>query len=573
MLLKRYSVKSIIGEGTYGRVFFAVDKVSMKQLAIKLQTNISDEVDSSKQIARELLLLSNLHHKNIISLFDLEIVNNRAYIITDYCNYDLHTVTYDSFTRDRVIRNDSAYITILFQIMSAMKYIHDAGVIHRDIKPANILITTNLVVKICDFGFARLETEENSNNCEALTEYVVTRWYRAPEVFLNPGKYGKAQDIWAIGCTFYELMCRTPLFPGNDSVGQIRAIIKVLGSPMGRDTDFKMSPRSRQFLERFSGCSGEGLPLALGESRTVDPNLQSLLRSMLQFNPDLRISAAEAVCDATFVNCPCAADVDDPALISWETYRKVLAEVGAASDRDARLRVLEKAGACILGEGLCDRDPGRSPRALEPDRVPTERSSEPKEIFAFEPETVGAVNSCVGVEKRGGDSPMRTRQSRTSAVAVAGTPTQAQAMVESHRATRTRLPSASTRKSVHVGCETLYPSVVLETSGASDMDSCSDESVSLTQRRCQSARWSFLRTGILATMLASLARTSFRDTSVVPAVSSSEKCLSETPRVSFDIDVKPQPVHSDKVNASNPFGRGQRFFIRRPCEQRVCVEM
>lgn len=109
----------------------------------------------------------------------------------------------------------------LYQILRGLKYIHSANVIHRDLKPSNLLLNANCDLKICDFGLAR-PTAEN----ECMTEYVVTRWYRAPELLLN-SDYTAAIDIWSVGCIFLELMNRRPLFPGRDHVHQMRLLTEV----------------------------------------------------------------------------------------------------------------------------------------------------------------------------------------------------------------------------------------------------------------------------------------------------------------------------------------------------------
>lgn len=103
-----------------------------------------------------------------------------------------------------------------------MKYIHSANVIHRDLKPSNLLLNANCDLKICDFGLARPNAEN-----EFMTEYVVTRWYRAPELLLNSSDYTAAIDVWSVGCIFMELMNRKPLFPGKDHVHQMRLLIEV----------------------------------------------------------------------------------------------------------------------------------------------------------------------------------------------------------------------------------------------------------------------------------------------------------------------------------------------------------
>lgn len=129
----------------------------------------------------------------------------------------------------------------LYQILRGLKYIHSANVIHRDLKPSNLLLNANCDLKICDFGLAR-PTSEN----EFMTEYVVTRWYRAPELLLNSSDYTAAIDVWSVGCIFMELMNRKPLFPGKDHVHQMRLLTEV-GWDLSRiadrtwDSSFKWS--------------------------------------------------------------------------------------------------------------------------------------------------------------------------------------------------------------------------------------------------------------------------------------------------------------------------------------------
>ena len=110
----------------------------------------------------------------------------------------------------------------LYQILRGLKYIHSANVLHRDLKPSNLLLNANCDLKICDFGLARTTSET-----DFMTEYVVTRWYRAPELLLNSSEYTAAIDVWSVGCIFMELMDRKPLFPGRDHVHQLRLLTEV----------------------------------------------------------------------------------------------------------------------------------------------------------------------------------------------------------------------------------------------------------------------------------------------------------------------------------------------------------
>lgn len=110
----------------------------------------------------------------------------------------------------------------LYQILRGLKYIHSANVLHRDLKPSNLLLNANCDLKIADFGLARTTSET-----DLMTEYVVTRWYRAPELLLNSSEYTSAIDVWSVGCIFAEIMTREPLFPGKDYVHQLKLITEV----------------------------------------------------------------------------------------------------------------------------------------------------------------------------------------------------------------------------------------------------------------------------------------------------------------------------------------------------------
>lgn len=110
----------------------------------------------------------------------------------------------------------------LYQLLRGLKYVHSAKVLHRDLKPSNLLLNANCDLKIGDFGLARTTSET-----DFMTEYVVTRWYRAPELLLNCSEYTAAIDVWSVGCILGEIMTREPLFPGKDYVHQLRLITEV----------------------------------------------------------------------------------------------------------------------------------------------------------------------------------------------------------------------------------------------------------------------------------------------------------------------------------------------------------
>ncbi|KAG7699577.1 hypothetical protein KL930_001791 [Ogataea haglerorum] len=232
----RYHIISVLGKGSYGTVCSAVDMQSKDKvsIAIKKVSNIFNKEVLLKRAVRELKLMSYFKgHKNIINLVDLDIVYMKPYdglyCFQELVDYDLAKVIHSS-----VQFSEFHIQCFLYQILCGLKYIHSADVIHRDLKPGNILVTSQGVLKICDFGLARGISEQymNKNHRSSnITNYVATRWYRAPELILTRKQYGKEIDMWAVGCIFGELYGRKPLFIGDDQMHQISEICKVLGTP------------------------------------------------------------------------------------------------------------------------------------------------------------------------------------------------------------------------------------------------------------------------------------------------------------------------------------------------------
>jgi mitogen-activated protein kinase 1/3 len=223
----RYSLIRVIGSGAYGVVISAHDAKTQTNVAIKMVPKaFNDEVDA-KRILREIKLLKHFHHENIVSIVDMmppqaQYVEDfqDVYIVADLMETDLHRIIY---SKQKLSIDHVQYF--IYQVLRGLKYIHSANVLHRDLKPSNLLVNSNCDLKICDFGLARgiyPDHDERKGGTMLLTEYVVTRWYRAPEIMLACHEYSKPVDVWSVGCIFAELILRKPYFPGDDYIDQVR---------------------------------------------------------------------------------------------------------------------------------------------------------------------------------------------------------------------------------------------------------------------------------------------------------------------------------------------------------------
>lgn len=184
----------------------------------------------------------------------------------------------------------------LYQILRGLKYIHSANVLHRDLKPSNLLINGNCDLKICDFGLARV-ADPNLDDAGLLTEYVATRWYRAPEIMLNSRGYSKSIDIWSVGCILAEMISGRPIFPGRHYLDQLSLILRVVGSPRIEDLDWIRNQRARDYL-----LSLPASPRVPWSQRypTGSPKALDLLDAMLTMNPRQRITVEQALAHPYF---------------------------------------------------------------------------------------------------------------------------------------------------------------------------------------------------------------------------------------------------------------------------------
>jgi mitogen-activated protein kinase 1/3 len=285
----KYSPLKPLGRGAYGVVCSALDKQSNRKVAIKKIPKAFEDLIDAKRILREVKLLRHFRHENVIALRDLvgpleDELFEDIYIILDFMETDLHKIIY---SKNELTDEHIQYF--IYQLLKGLKYIHSAGVIHRDLKPSNLLLNGNCDLKICDFGLAR-GTKEDADY--ELTEYVVTRWYRAPEVMCSCQEYDFKIDVWSVGCIMAELHGRKPLFPGDDYIKQMNLIFNVLGTPSKDDMKFITNEKALEYIKSlkkkaaipFKQIYKDANPLAL-----------DLMEKMLIFNPAKRISVDEAL--------------------------------------------------------------------------------------------------------------------------------------------------------------------------------------------------------------------------------------------------------------------------------------
>ena len=211
----------IIGEGSYGLVIKCRQKESGELVAIKKFLESEEDKQVKKIAMREIRMLKQLRHDNLVNLIEVFRRKRRLYLVFEYVD---HTLLHDLESNPSGLPSRQARI-YLWQIIEAVRFCHSKNIIHRDVKPENVLVSKNHVVKICDFGFARAVAAAG----EAYTDYVATRWYRAPELLVGDVNYGKSVDVWAIGCLLAEMLTGDPLFPGDSDIDQVRRHSWVVG--------------------------------------------------------------------------------------------------------------------------------------------------------------------------------------------------------------------------------------------------------------------------------------------------------------------------------------------------------
>ncbi|KAF4984381.1 hypothetical protein FZEAL_425 [Fusarium zealandicum] len=277
-----------LGEGTYATVFKGRNRQTGELVALK-EIHLDSEEGTPSTAIREISLMKELKHENIVGLHDVIHTENKLMLVFEFMDGDLKR--YMDTNGERGALKPATIKSFMYQLLKGIDFCHQNRVLHRDLKPQNLLINSKGILKLGDFGLARafgIPVNTFSNE-------VVTLWYRAPDVLLGSRTYNTSIDIWSAGCIMAEMFTGRPLFPGTTNEDQIVRIFRIMGTPTERSW-----PGITQFPEykpTFQMYATQDLRNILP---AIDPTGIDLLQRMLQLRPELRISAQEALTHAWF---------------------------------------------------------------------------------------------------------------------------------------------------------------------------------------------------------------------------------------------------------------------------------
>jgi len=307
-VLRKYDITQKLGKGAYAVVFKAVDKKTKETVALKKIFDAFQNATDAQRTFREIMYLQALstpkQHPNIIRLRNfLKAENDKdIYLVFDFMETDLHAVI-----RANILEPVHKQF-IVYQSLKAMRFCHTCQLLHRDLKPSNLLLNEECVLKVADFGLARTVKEAQVADAEGsvLTDYVATRWYRAPEIILGSTAYTKAVDMWAIGCIVAEMFTGKPLLAGSSTIDQLDKILDVCGKPDAVAIKAMSSKFAATMIEQQ--MSKKQRPVTSYEHRraqvdelirkscpSVDKHVVDIVTEMLDINPETRMTVEQAL--------------------------------------------------------------------------------------------------------------------------------------------------------------------------------------------------------------------------------------------------------------------------------------
>ncbi|GBB97559.1 hypothetical protein RclHR1_03000002 [Rhizophagus clarus] len=363
----KYQVIGFISSGTYGRVYKARAKKTIKSAdgeekeliyAIK-KFKPDKEGDThtytgiSQSACREISLCRELRHQNIISLQEVLLEDNSIHMVFEYAEHDFLQIIHHHSQHERKPIPEFTIKSFLWQLLNGVAYLHANWVLHRDLKPANILVTADGVVKIGDLGLARIY-ERPLQPLFNGDKVVVTIWYRAPELLLGSRHYTKAIDIWAVGCIFAELLTLRPIFKGEEAKmdnkknvpfqkNQLNKIFDVLGKPTKDQWPTIDQQPEYPNLSSFRPSSNRLRDFYTNSCSCKSDAGYGLLSAMLEYDPVKRITAEDALCHPYFEEEP------KPSMDSFEgqLYQYPLR---AVKSEDNDMKVPPTANSAVQGQ-------------------------------------------------------------------------------------------------------------------------------------------------------------------------------------------------------------------------------
>lgn len=278
--------ESVVGSGTYGKVFKAIHVYTKHLVALK-KIRMDGEKDGFPVTAiREIKLLQSLKHENVVCLHEVMVENNDCFMVFEYLSHDLTgLLNHPTFKLDHSHKKHLAK-----QLFDGLNYLHRRGVLHRDIKAANILISNTGLLKLADFGLARFYSKSGHPD---YTNRVITIWYRSPELLLGETQYGPAVDIWSAACVMIEIFTRHAIFPGDGGeINQLDKIYNVLGTPTRSEWPGLVDMAWFELLR-----PSERKPNTFAEKyqESLTPAAFELLQAMLLYDPAKRPTASDVL--------------------------------------------------------------------------------------------------------------------------------------------------------------------------------------------------------------------------------------------------------------------------------------
>ncbi|MBN3300703.1 CDK17 kinase, partial [Amia calva] len=285
--LETYIKLDKLGEGTYATVYKGRSKLTDNLVALK-EIRLEHEEGAPCTAIREVSLLKDLKHANIVTLHDIIHTDKCLTLVFEYLERDLKQYM-DDCGNIMSVYNVKIF---LFQLLRGLCYCHRRKVLHRDLKPQNLLINDRGELKLADFGLARAKSVPT----KTYSNEVVTLWYRPPDVLLGTTEYSTPIDMWGVGCIFYEMVTGRPLFPGSTVEDELHLIFRILGTPteetwtgISTSEEFKSYNFPRYHAEPLVNHAPRHA------SDWIDSDGLDLLSKLLQFEAKKRVTAEEAL--------------------------------------------------------------------------------------------------------------------------------------------------------------------------------------------------------------------------------------------------------------------------------------